>query len=91
MHSPCRRGERVLGSGFVLIKAVEKRETDARRPNRKMVALVLLLLSSGMRLGKALKLGAADLDFKHPPARATIRVEITKGGKQRVVLMTDEV
>jgi site-specific recombinase XerD len=33
------------------------------RPNRKMLALVLLLLSSGMRLGEALKLKVSDLDL----------------------------
>jgi len=60
------------------------------RPNRKMVALVLLLLSSGMRLGEALKLRVSDLDLGVSPARATIRAENTKGGRQRVVFMTDE-
>ncbi|MDG6970696.1 MAG: tyrosine-type recombinase/integrase [Nitrososphaerota archaeon] len=60
------------------------------RPNRKMLALVLLLLSSGMRLGEALKLKVSDLDLSASPARATIRAENTKGGRQRVVFMTDE-
>jgi integrase len=60
------------------------------RPNRKMLALILLLLSSGMRLGEALKLKVSDLDLSASPARATIRAENTKGGRQRVVFMTDE-
>ena len=47
------------------------------RPNRKMLALILLLLSSGMRLGEALKLKVSDLDLNASPARATIRAENT--------------
>jgi site-specific recombinase XerD len=48
------------------------------RPNRKMLALILALLSSGMRLGEALKLKVSDLDLEASPARATVRAENTK-------------
>jgi integrase len=60
------------------------------RPNRKMLALILSLLSSGMRLGEALKLKVSDLDLDASPARATVRAENTKTGRQRIVFMTDE-
>ncbi|MDG6949212.1 MAG: site-specific integrase [Nitrososphaerota archaeon] len=60
------------------------------RPNRKMLALVLLLLSSGMRLAEALKLRVSDLDLDSRPATATVRAENTKNGRLRIVFMTDE-
>ncbi|MDG6964761.1 MAG: tyrosine-type recombinase/integrase [Nitrososphaerota archaeon] len=60
------------------------------RPNRKMLALVLLLLSSGMRLIEALKLKVSDLNLDSHPATATVRAENAKNGRQRVVFMTDE-
>ena len=60
------------------------------RPNRKMLALVLLLLSSGMRLGEALKLKVSDLNLDALPPSAVVRAENSKNGRQRVVFMTDE-
>jgi integrase len=60
------------------------------KPNPRMRALILLLLSSGMRLSEALSLRVKDLDLKSKPARATLKAEVTKGKRARVVFMSDE-
>lgn len=60
------------------------------RPNKKMLALILLLLSSGMRLGEALKLRVSDLNLDSSPASATIRAENSKTGRRRIVFISDE-
>ncbi|MDG7016332.1 MAG: tyrosine-type recombinase/integrase [Nitrososphaerota archaeon] len=60
------------------------------KPNARMRALILVLLSSGMRFTEALSLTVKDLDLKVEPARATLRAEITKGKRARVAYMSDE-
>ncbi|QQG48287.1 MAG: tyrosine-type recombinase/integrase [archaeon] len=60
------------------------------KPNARMRALILLLLSSGMRLTEALSLTINDLDLKAEPARASLRAEMTKGKRARVAYMSDE-
>lgn len=54
-------------------------------------SLFLFLLSSGCRIGEALKLKVSDLDLEADPPRAHIRPEYTKGGfGGRTVFMTYE-
>lgn len=60
------------------------------KPNPRMRALILLLLSSGMRFTEALSLTVNDLDLKSKPAKASLRAEITKGKRARVAYMSDE-
>jgi integrase len=60
------------------------------KPNATIRALILLLLSSGMRLSEAMNLHVKDLDLAAEPARATLRAEITKGKRARVAYMSDE-
>ena len=60
------------------------------KPNPRMRALILLLLSSGMRFTEALSLTVNDLDLKAEPARAALRAEITKGKRARMAYISDE-
>ncbi len=60
------------------------------KPNARIRALILVPLSSGMRLTEALSLTVKDLDLKAEPARATLRAEITKGKRARVAYMSVE-
>ena len=53
-------------------------------------ALFLLLLSSGMRIGEALKLKLNDIDFKSSPVKITIKAEYTKSGIGRISFISDE-
>jgi integrase len=60
------------------------------KPNARMRALILVLLSSGMRFTEALSLNVKDLDLKAEPARATLRAELTKGKRARLAYISDE-
>ncbi len=60
------------------------------KPNARMRALILVLLSSGMRFTEALSLTPKDLNLEVEPAQATLRAEITKGKRARVAYMSDE-
>ncbi|RLI80797.1 hypothetical protein DRP04_07550 [Archaeoglobales archaeon] len=53
-------------------------------------ALVLVLASSGMRIGEALKITIDDLKLDREPAEITIRGEYTKTGEQRYVFISRE-
>lgn len=53
-------------------------------------ALFLVLLSSGMRIGEALKLKIADLDFTKQPVTVYVRAEYTKTGEKRVTFISSE-
>jgi integrase len=53
-------------------------------------ALVLVLASSGMRIGEALSLSLDDLDLKAKPAVITIRGENSKTGDSRITFMSAE-
>jgi integrase/recombinase XerD len=54
-------------------------------PGRRLYALVVVLFSTGLRIGEALKLEENDLDAD----RKSIRVRNGKGGKSRTVGMND--
>jgi len=54
-------------------------------------ALILVLSSSGMRLGEAIKLNVKDLGFKSKPVRIVISPKVaSKTGEGRVAYMSDE-
>jgi integrase len=53
-------------------------------------ALTLLLLSSGMRIGEALKLKVEDIDLEKEPARINIKGEYTKTGNPRIAFCSKE-
>ena len=60
------------------------------RPNPKMRALILTLLSSGMRIGEALSLRLSDLNLDAHPATINIRAEYSKTRTARVAYVSDE-
>jgi len=53
-------------------------------------ALFLTLVSSGMRIGEALKLQLGDLELNRDPPLIRIRAEYTKTGEKRIVFITPE-
>jgi len=53
-------------------------------------ALVLVLASSGMRIGEALKITLDDLNIDKEPPEISIRGEYTKTGEQRFVFISRE-
>jgi len=53
-------------------------------------ALTLLLLSSGMRIGEALKLVFHDIKLDETPARVNVRGEIAKNKKPRITFISRE-
>lgn len=53
-------------------------------------SLFLVLASSGMRIGEALKLKVEDLDLNSDPPRINIRGEYTKSGNSRVAFISCE-
>lgn len=53
-------------------------------------ALFLLLASSGMRIGEALKLQLGDIEIDRNPAKINIRGEYTKTGNSRVAFASKE-
>jgi len=56
----------------------------------RMRALILVLSSSGMRIGEALQLRTDDFEFGANPVKLKLRAEITKNGLPRTVFITDE-
>jgi len=62
----------------------------AGRPNPKMRALILTLVSSGMRLGEALGVNVKHLDLDAEPGRITIPAELTKARARRVAYVSRE-
>ena len=53
-------------------------------------SLFLVLASSGMRIGEALKLQIDDVDLDSEPARINIRGEYTKTGNPRIAFISSE-
>jgi len=53
-------------------------------------ALVLMLASSGMRLGEALSLHLEDVKLHEDPARVVVRQEYSKTGEGRVTFISSE-
>lgn len=60
------------------------------RPNPKMRALILTLLSSGMRVGEALSIRGSDLDLEGDPATVSIQAQYAKSRVARVAYVSDE-
>ena len=58
--------------------------------DNRMKALILVLISSGMRIGEALNMRTADIDFESEPVRISLHGEHTKNGLSRVVFISDE-
>jgi integrase len=53
-------------------------------------ALILVLASSGMRIGEVLQLRFTDMDLEAIPAEVTIRQEITKTRQKRITFLSRE-
>ncbi|MEM2027605.1 MAG: site-specific integrase [Candidatus Bathyarchaeia archaeon] len=53
-------------------------------------SLFLVLASSGMRIGEALKLMVEDVDLASEPPRINIRGEYTKTGNPRIAFISSE-
>lgn len=53
-------------------------------------ALVLSLISSGMRIGETLQITEDDIDLNSKPVKVTIRREYTKTKRQRVTFISGE-
>lgn len=53
-------------------------------------ALVLVLVSSGMRIGEALQVRLSDVDLSKTPAKIIVRGEYTKSGDTRTVFISRE-
>lgn len=53
-------------------------------------ALILVLASSGMRIGEVLQLRFTDIDLDAVPAEVTIRQEITKTRQKRITFLSRE-
>ena len=60
------------------------------RPNKKMMALILTLVSSGMRLAEALNLRISDLELSDTPASVHIKAEYSKTKRHRRVFISDD-
>jgi integrase len=58
--------------------------------NVRMRAFILVLLSSGMRIGEALQLLPSDIDLSQKPAKVRIRREITKTKVARETFISTE-
>lgn len=52
--------------------------------------LTIILASSGMRIGEAMKLRLRDLDLDQEPARINLRADYTKTKKSRLVFISTE-
>src|SRR5207244_13618220 len=53
------------------------------RPNKKMMALILTLVSSGTRLAEALSLRISDFELGDTPASVHIKAEYSKTRRDR--------
>lgn len=60
------------------------------RPAPQTRALILLLLSSGMRIGEAVNIRVGDLNLQSTPATVQLKAEYTKTRTQRIAYMSDE-
>ncbi|MGI0080706.1 MAG: tyrosine-type recombinase/integrase, partial [Nitrososphaerales archaeon] len=60
------------------------------RPSPKTRALILLLLSSGMRIGEALSLRVSDLELDSEPVKVKVRAEYSKARTARAAYMSYE-
>ena len=58
--------------------------------NTRLKALLLVLASSGMRVGEALSLRNSDVNFDESPTKVHLRAENTKTKQERDVYISDE-
>lgn len=88
-----RLNSRVRGSRALTLDKVpsnlELRKTVQHLPIHGK-ALYLVLSSSGMRIGEALKLKLEDIDLKSDPVKISIRGEYTKTGNSRYAFISSE-
>jgi integrase len=82
------KGSRALTRDRVPTNAELKRLVMLMPPHGK--ALILLLLSSGMRIGEALRIEERDLELDEEPMRINIRGEYTKTGNPRLAFASSE-
>ena len=84
---------RIKGSRPVSIEKIPTRE-ELRSIMQHLPlqgrALYLVLLSSGMRIGEALKLQLQDVELDKTPAVVHIRGEYTKTGNPRIAFISEE-
>ncbi len=89
----CRLKGRNKGSRALMLDKVPS-NAELRRILSHMDAkgrsLFLVLASSGMRIGEALKLKVEDLDLTSDPLRINIRGEYTKTGNPRIAFISCE-
>ena len=52
--------------------------------------MILMSISSGMRVGELMSLVPADVDLEHDPAMITLRSTYTKTGDPRITFISDE-
>ena len=82
------RGAHPVSSETTLTSAIIK--TLLMHSDIRMRALILVLSSSGMRIGEALALRTTDIDFESTPVKLRLRAETTKNGMPRTAFITDE-
>lgn len=58
--------------------------------NSRMRTMILVAISSGMRLGEILQITISDVDFHSTPTRVKIRAETTKTRETRETFLTQE-
>ncbi len=61
-----------------------------RNASPKLQTIILMLVSSGMRIGELFQLRLSDIDFASTPTRINVRAEISKNGIAREVYITSE-
>jgi len=61
-----------------------------RNVSPNMQTIILVLLSSGMRIGELVQLKISDIDFTSKPTRIRIRAETTKTREERETFITTE-
>jgi len=88
-----RISKRIKGSRALTIDQVPTHEQFRKVFNHLVIAaraLFIVLLSSGMRIGEALKLKPGDLELNRDPVRVNVRGEYTKTGNPRVTFISRE-
>lgn len=97
-YEPSPREKRILKKLTPTAKPRSEEEILTKDKIRKILtylplhgkALVLLLASSGMRVGEALSLELEDVKLDEEPVRIVIRQEITKSQTQRTTFISSE-
>lgn len=56
----------------------------------KMTSLILVLISSGIRIGELTKITADDINFETDPAKIYLKGSITKTGNPRITFISQE-